>query len=84
MYFSAWSAGCVGFAAGAQAQATFHNDVEPRLQAHCQQCHQPGEIGQMSLLSYDDVRPWARAIKAAQTGDFRAGARGLGQRLPSE
>src|ERR1700680_4739408 len=43
---------------------TFHKDVEPLLQKHCQTCHRPGEIGPMSLLSYQDARPWARSIKA--------------------
>jgi len=43
---------------------TFHKDVEPLLQKHCQTCHRPGEIGPMSLLSYQEARPWARSIKA--------------------
>jgi hypothetical protein len=45
--------------------ATFHKDVEPVLQKHCQGCHRPGEIGPMSLLSYTEARPWAKAIKVA-------------------
>ena len=57
--------GFCSFATVAEAQVTFHKDVEPILQAHCQHCHRPGEIGPMSLLSYADARPWARAIKAA-------------------
>ena len=44
---------------------TFHRDVEPVLQANCQQCHRPGEAAPMSLLSYDETRPWARAIHEA-------------------
>src|SRR5438067_1571008 len=44
---------------------TFHKDVEPLLQAHCQSCHRPGEIGPMPLITYADVRPWAKAIKLA-------------------
>jgi hypothetical protein len=47
------------------APATFHKDVEPLLQAHCQTCHRPGEIGPMSLLTYQDTRKWAKAIRAA-------------------
>ena len=46
-------------------QPTFHADVEPILQQHCQQCHRPGEAAPMSLLTYDEVRPWARAIHEA-------------------
>ncbi len=42
---------------------TFTKDVAPILQRSCQNCHRPGEIAPMSLLSYQEVRPWARAIK---------------------
>src|SRR5437667_2706905 len=44
---------------------TFHKDVLPILQNNCQSCHRPGQIGPMSLLSYKEARPWAKAIKAA-------------------
>jgi hypothetical protein len=44
-------------------QVTFAKDVAPILQRSCQNCHRPGNIGPMSLLTYQDVRPWARAIK---------------------
>lgn len=44
---------------------TFNKDVLPLLQANCQQCHRPGEIAPMSLLTYNEARPWAKAIKAA-------------------
>jgi mono/diheme cytochrome c family protein len=57
-------AGLVLLLAAAQApQATFTKDVAPILQQHCQVCHRPGAIAPMSLLTYDDARPWARAIK---------------------
>jgi len=46
---------------------TFYKDVLPILQAHCQTCHRPGEVAPMSLLTYEETRPWARAIKAAVT-----------------
>ena len=42
---------------------TFAKDVAPILQKNCQQCHQPGAIGPMPLTTYEEVRPWARAIK---------------------
>jgi hypothetical protein len=42
---------------------TFSRDVAPILQKACQSCHQPGGIGPMSLLTYTEVRPWARVIK---------------------
>jgi hypothetical protein len=41
---------------------TFTRDVAPILYANCVSCHRPGEIAPMSLISYHDVRPWARAI----------------------
>jgi hypothetical protein len=51
-------------AAYAQApQVTFAKDVAPILQRACQNCHRPGNIGPMPLLTYQEVRPWARAIK---------------------
>jgi mono/diheme cytochrome c family protein len=46
-------------------QATFHKDVEPILQQHCQECHRAGEIAPFALMSYTDARPWAKAIRAA-------------------
>ncbi len=45
------------------AAVTFHRDVEPVLQKHCQQCHRPGEIGPMPLMTYEQARPWAKAMK---------------------
>ena len=47
------------------APLTFNKDVLPILQKNCQNCHRPGQIAPMSLLSYKDARPWARAMKAA-------------------
>ncbi|MBI3262308.1 MAG: cytochrome c, partial [Acidobacteria bacterium] len=45
------------------ATVSFAKDVAPILQKNCQQCHQPGAIGPMPLTTYEEVRPWARAIK---------------------
>jgi hypothetical protein len=44
---------------------TFNKHVLPILQKNCQECHRPGESGPMSLLTYTDVRPWAKAIKVS-------------------
>ena len=49
----------------AQTSATFNKDVLPILQKNCQGCHRPGQIAPMSLLTYKDARPWAKAIKNA-------------------
>jgi mono/diheme cytochrome c family protein len=48
----------------AAAVPTFNKDVAPILFANCVSCHRPGEVAPMSLLSYENARPWARAIKA--------------------
>jgi hypothetical protein len=53
-------------AAGAQtsrAPVTFAKDIAPILQRSCQSCHNPGGIGPMPLMTFEQVRPWARAIK---------------------
>jgi hypothetical protein len=47
-----------------QKQVTFAKDVAPILQKSCQSCHRPGTAVPMSLMTYAEVRPWARAIKA--------------------
>src|SRR5215468_3446334 len=44
---------------------TFNKDILPILQENCQSCHRPGEVAPMSLLTYQDARPWAKAIKNA-------------------
>ncbi len=44
---------------------TFTKDVAPILQAHCQTCHRPGEAGPFSMLTYEETRPWAAAMKEA-------------------
>jgi hypothetical protein len=48
--------------AAGPAAPTYTRDVAPILYRSCTSCHRPGEIGPMSLLSYKDVRPWAKAI----------------------
>jgi mono/diheme cytochrome c family protein len=47
----------------ARAQATFAKDVAPIFQKACQNCHRPNNIAPMSLLTYEDARPWARSIR---------------------
>lgn len=56
------------FAAHAQRQVTFAKDVAPILQRSCQRCHRPGSVAPMSLITYDEVRPWARAITRETSG----------------
>jgi hypothetical protein len=54
----------ISSAAMAEDQVTFTKNVAPILQAKCQVCHREGTIAPMSLLTYDQVRPWAKSIKA--------------------
>lgn len=60
---------CLGAVALASAatnpQVTFYKDVLPVLEKNCQTCHRPGEAAPMAFLSYDETRPWAKAIKTA-------------------
>ena len=63
------TASAIGMGGGTKAASqttddipTFTRDVAPILYANCVTCHRPGEIAPMSLITYQDVRPWARAI----------------------
>src|SRR5438552_11241447 len=53
----------IAAAGPADAPATFAKDVAPILQEKCQSCHRPDSIAPMSLLTYEEVRPWARSIR---------------------
>src|SRR5262245_19010222 len=43
---------------------TFTKDVAPIFQAKCEACHRPDSIEPMSLKTFEEVRPWARSIRA--------------------
>jgi hypothetical protein len=47
----------------AHDEVTFSKDIAPILQRSCQKCHRPNSLAPMSLIAYEEVRPWARAIK---------------------
>jgi hypothetical protein len=49
--------------AAAAETPTFSKDVAPILQEKCQSCHQPNSIAPMSLITFQEARPWARSIK---------------------
>src|SRR5215467_14027895 len=48
---------------------TFTKDIAPIFQAKCESCHRPDNMAPMSLISYEDARPWAKSIAS------RVGAR---------
>ncbi len=51
-------------AAGAEADTpTFTEDVAPILYENCVTCHRTGEVAPMSLITYQETRPWGRSIK---------------------
>jgi hypothetical protein len=49
--------------APAAAAVTFTKDIAPILQRSCQNCHRADGVAPMALTTYEEVRPWARAIK---------------------
>jgi hypothetical protein len=50
-------------AVSAQAEVTFTKDVAPILAVRCQSCHRPDTFAPMSLLTYEEARPWAKSIR---------------------
>src|SRR5476649_2625147 len=62
----ALGAGAVPAAAADTAvkpMVSFHKDIEPILQRSCERCHSPNSVAPMSLITYEQVRPYAREIK---------------------
>ena len=47
------------------SKPTFTKDIAPIFYASCVSCHRAGEIAPMQLTTYEQVRPWAAAIKAS-------------------
>jgi hypothetical protein len=61
----AFSCGIILARSSPAAAVTFSHDVAPILYAHCVSCHHPGDIAPMPLLTYQQARPWAAAMKEA-------------------
>jgi hypothetical protein len=61
-------AGLSGVARAADAPVTFTKDVAPILYKSCVECHRPTMFAPMSLLTYDEARPYARSIKQRVVG----------------
>jgi len=47
---------------------TFTKDIAPIFQAKCESCHRPDNMAPMSLITYEDARPWAKSIAARVAG----------------
>ena len=65
LVFAFLAMGVTALATDQSSPVTFAKNVLPILQRNCQTCHRPGQVAPMSLLSYQEARPWAKAIKAA-------------------
>jgi hypothetical protein len=52
---------------------TFAKDIAPILQRSCENCHRPDGVAPMPLVTYEQVRPWARSIKQRTGIGPRAG-----------
>ena len=60
-------------AAGPTSEAvTFTKDIAPIFQAKCESCHRPDSMAPMSLVTYENARPWARSIHADARALLRA------------
>ena len=53
----------VAAAQSAPPTPTFTKDVASIFQEKCESCHRPDSIAPMSLVTYEEARPWARSIK---------------------
>ena len=45
------------------SEVTFNRQIVRIFQQNCQVCHHPGDIGPFSMMTYQEVLPWARKIK---------------------
>jgi mono/diheme cytochrome c family protein len=59
--------------ADAAREVTFTKQIAPILQRSCENCHRPDGVAPMALVTYEDVRPWARAIKQRTSMGPKAG-----------
>jgi len=55
--------GCLTGASLTNSTPTFARDIAPILQEKCQNCHRAGSMAPMSLVTYEETRPWAKSIK---------------------
>jgi len=55
--------GASQLAAAADTTPTFARDVAPILYKNCVECHRPTMFAPMSLVTYEDARPYAKFMK---------------------
>jgi hypothetical protein len=63
LWSTAWLLGNSVLTAQTAGVPVFSKDIAPILYRHCASCHRAGQIAPMSLLSYEEVRPWAASIR---------------------
>jgi hypothetical protein len=61
-------------AAGPVGEITFAKDIAPILQRSCQHCHNSEGVAPMPLTTYEEARPWARAMKTRTALGTQRGA----------
>src|SRR5690349_16401827 len=57
--------GAVEEGPSAPKEVTYNRDIAPILYKNCVACHRTNDIAPMSLMTYKETRPWARAIRDA-------------------
>jgi peroxiredoxin len=50
-------------AAATPGALTYHTDILPILQAHCQSCHRAGQVGPFALMTYKQAVHWSADLK---------------------
>src|SRR5205085_12661524 len=63
LFGAAFFASASSSASDGKHAVVFTKDIAPILQKHCEECHRQGGVAPMSLVTYEEARPWARAIK---------------------
>jgi len=65
LVLSVFAAVFFGLAVGKSnsAAVTFTKDIAPIIYKNCAECHRPGEIAPMSLMTYQEARPWAKSMR---------------------
>lgn len=63
IFLAPFAAHAAEVAGVSETAVTFSKDVAPIFQKSCQSCHHAGTMAPMSLVTYEEVRPWARSIK---------------------